>query len=215
MRSQLYPCTKNSTRFLFRDCISVRGVLQYKSHEFSSGKLRYSAMYRQIILSGTLPLFRLDASKWLLRIFIAISFPGAVKENACTELISVEFPYKPKTLPVKRREAFFVIGGLPQTAQDLRCAVRIVCNQRIRADTGEIFHIFFRIHGPVLDGQIVGMGEVDDRRGTKIDAEARLGVAEWQLEHVIGAGEALFADQSGEVELCTTSSGLALRWASG
>lgn len=45
------------------------------------------------------------------------------------------------------------------------------------------------------------MGEVDDRRGTKIDAEARLGVAEWQLEHVIGAGEALFADQSGEVEL--------------
>ena len=50
MRSQVYPYTKNSTRFLFRDCISVRGVLQYKSHEFSSGKLRYSAKYRQIIL---------------------------------------------------------------------------------------------------------------------------------------------------------------------
>ena len=32
------------------DGISVRGVLQYKSHEFSSGKLRYSAKYRQIIL---------------------------------------------------------------------------------------------------------------------------------------------------------------------
>ena len=27
MRSQVYPYTKNSTRFLFRDCISVRGVL--------------------------------------------------------------------------------------------------------------------------------------------------------------------------------------------
>lgn len=33
MRSQLSPCTKNSTRFLFRDCISVRGVLQYKRNE--------------------------------------------------------------------------------------------------------------------------------------------------------------------------------------
>ena len=81
MRSQLYPCTKNSTRFLFRDRISVRGVLQYKSHEFSSGKLRYSAKYRQIILSGTLPLFRLDASKWLLRIFIAISVQKAIGVN--------------------------------------------------------------------------------------------------------------------------------------
>ena len=45
------------------------------------------------------------------------------------------------------------------------------------------------------------VGKVDDRCGAEVDAEARLRVAERQLEHVVGAGEIRFAGQGGKVEL--------------
>ena len=51
--------------------------------------------------------------------------------------------------------------------------VRIVCDQRVRADTRQVFHVLFVVHCPILDGQIVRVGVADDRRGAEIDAKAR------------------------------------------
>lgn len=98
--------------------------------------------------------------------------------------------------------------------QDLRRPIRVIRDQRVRADAGEIGHVFLGIDCPVLNGQIMRVGKVDDRCGAEVDAEARLRVAERQLEHVVGAGEIRFAGQGGKVELHDLR-GLALRCMSG
>ena len=89
------------------------------------------------------------------------------------------------------RQALCMLSFFLISSQNPRRFVRVIGNQRIRADAGEVRYIFLGIDRPVLDGQIVGMGKVDDRRRAEVDAVARLCVAERQLEHVIGAGKIL------------------------
>ena len=70
-------------------------------------------------------------------------------------------------------------------ADDCSGTIRVIRDQGICADTYKVLHVFFGVYGPVLHGEIVGMSIVDDFDKAQIDAKARPGVIERQLEHII------------------------------
>lgn len=96
---------------------------------------------------------------------------------------------------------FFYACVYPIPCRTAAARSGVVGDQGVGADAGEVGEVGFVIHGPVLHGKVMRMGEVDDGRRSQIQAIALSCVAEGQLEHVVGAGEILFAGQGSKIEL--------------